>query len=251
MHAGLLAVVCGLIAVVRRGSWTGWLRTAGWGAIVYGLPGAVVAGASGRVAGLTEELVFLLLPVVVVFAVAQTGGFGAGEDQRRLLGPALAGIAGAALLVPFTLPASLAGDGWLAALVVSVGLSGWAAVQLHGWLRGRGLWAASAAVAAGWALLAAVGPGWRLVGQAGARDWGTEAAEALLLDGPTLVLGVWCVRELAPIRYSARALLVLLIAIAESAAAAQPRVTWTMAAGAALMVAGAGWLLRDGGQAAE
>ncbi len=256
LHGFLLAAVLGVTVLVRQGHVHRMVReerglrlprVAGLGALTFAVPGAVVAGASGRVAGLTEELVFLLLPVAVVFVASQSAGFGAGEDTGRLLGPALAGLAGAALLVPFTLPASVVGDFWLAGLVLAVVLAGCAAVRLHAEIGGMGVLRASVAIAAAGALVAAAGRGWGSMDGLGARDWGLEAAKALLLDGPVLLSSVWCVRELTPVRFSARVLVVLLVAIAESFAAAQPRGTWTMAAGAALMAGGAGWLLREGG----
>ena len=250
LHHAWIALVLGGWAAFRRVTLLEWARV-GWhvalgGALVIAGPATLITWAGGQVPGLTEEFVFLLTPVVVIFVVAQRSGFGDGEDSRRLLGPALAGIAGAALLMPFRFPASTAGTGWLLGLVLVVGLSSAAAIWLHDSLRRVKLLPAFAMIALASTCVFSLAPGWGWVGGLSAAEWIVEIAKALLLDGPLLVLGVWLLREMAPVRYSARVLVILLIAIVESFVAARPTLTWTMVLGAGLMVLGAGWLLRKG-----
>ena len=247
VHNLLLASVFGGLALrtgLARGAWG---RIAGWLALLLALPELVVAGASGSVSGLSQALVFTLIPAVVVFVVAQQrAGFGAEDNARNLLLPALAGVAGAALVLPFTTPSSVYGNLWLAGLVVSAVLAGVAAVRLFTLLQGIGLWSA-AAVATG---VAALGAGLLETPQAhglsvlNARAWAVEAALALLADGPLIALTVWLLREVPPIRFSARYSLVLLVTILESAVLLRPTLSWTLAAGLMLMAASAWALLR-------
>jgi hypothetical protein len=87
---------------------------------MFALPEIVLAGASAHVTQSTEVLVFMLVPAVVVFWLGQqSAAFGADGGSLRGLVPALSGLGGAALILPFSLPSSWMGRLWLAALVVS------------------------------------------------------------------------------------------------------------------------------------
>jgi hypothetical protein len=62
------------------------------------------------------------------------------------------------------------------------------------------------------------------------------------------LLTVWLLREMPPVRFSARWLLVVLVMIVESYALERPALTWTAALGVALVAGGALGLLRADSQ---
>ena len=127
-----------------------------WSVLMASLPAVAVLYAGEHLSPLTEALVFALTPVLVVFFVSQRAvGFGARESPLRLLAPALAGVAGAALLLPFNLPSSGAGRAWLVALFVTAAASAWAAIQLHQRLAGIPVLRAAAIFSASIVLLSA------------------------------------------------------------------------------------------------
>jgi hypothetical protein len=171
---------------------------------------------------------------------------GSRGDSRGLLGPALAGVCGAVLLLPFTMPGSVAGRVWLGALVGAAVLTGVAAVQLHKLLRGIPLIAAaviaSGVIAGCDAVLARAS--WSALGTLDARGWLVEGAIALGFEGPVLLLGIWLLRELRPVAFATRYLWILLAAVLESYVLMRPSANWIMGLGALLMAGSAVWLLR-------
>ncbi len=250
-HFGLISLALVAYWLARRGSGFPLMRSSllltTFGAAVWIVPDAVISGAGGHVTGLTEALVFTLVPVVVVFAVAQqTEQFGVGDDPRGLLGPALGGVCGAALLFPFTTPTTVAGRLWLAGLVGSAVLAGLAAVWLHAAVRKVPVAAAAALVSAGIAGVSGVcsfRDGGLLRGLSG-REVLVELLVTAVFDGPLLLLGVWLLRELRPVAFGTRYLLILLVTVAESYTLMRPAASWPMALGALMMAGSSTWLLR-------
>lgn len=251
VHLGLLALLLWVGSVGRneaRASRGTLLRVALWGATLLAVPQVAIAGAGGRVSSLSEVLVFALVPAFVVFAVAQRAtGFGPVESPLRSLSPALAGLGGLALLVPFTLPVGPAGAAWLCVLIGAAGLSGVAAVRLHGLLAGGALLRHAAVVGAAGAALGGV---CSRLGDNGPADWsaamvGTEAARCLLVDAPVLMLTVWLLREMPPVRFAAHYLLIPLVTVVEGFLLVRPQWSWTIAAGFLLLAAGCAGLLRS------
>ena len=249
VHDGLLAVVFAVVGLrnkvaADRSRWGGLAL----GAIaVFGLPQILFAAAGGHVAGTTEMLVFLAVPAVVVFVVAQrTDTRGTIENPLRPLGPALAGLGGAVLMLPFDWPPSVVGRAWLLAIVASSVLAGFAAVKLHGLLQGEGDMR-SAAVMFGASGLVTAAFCW--IDMGGAIVWDStaallEVARILVVEGPILLLTVWLMREMAPVRFSARTMGVPLVMVAEGYVIEHPQVGWTTALGILLMAVGAVGLLR-------
>ena len=251
--------------VLLFGVWVGWclvrrpggiklLRKTWWqvallAATVFVVPNAIIEGAGGTVDGLSEALVFTLAPVGVVFAVAQQSfEFGMQSDPRRLLGPALAGVFGAALLIPFTMPPSVAGKLWLAALVASAVGAGLAAVRLHGLLQGVPV-AAAAALTSG--VIAGVGLGFSHRHGAALVALGAdhralllETLQTLWLDAPLLLLSLWMTRDLPPLAVVTRYPLVLLVTIVESYFLMHGTGSLVMLAGGLLVAVSVVWLLR-------
>ena len=86
-------------------------------------------------------------------------------------------------------------------------------------------------------------------GGVGVGDWdagmvATEAARCLLVDGPVLLLTVWLLREMTPVRFAARYLVVPLVTIVEGFLLVRPAWNWTMGAGFVLLAGGCAGLLR-------
>jgi drug/metabolite transporter (DMT)-like permease len=191
--------------------------------------------------------VFLLVPVVVVFVVSQQGStFGSDDHALRFLAPALAGLLGAILTVPYYLPASLAGRLWFAGIVASAVLAGFAAVRLHRLLQGVGVWSGAAVVFGSASVVALAfcwidwsgNPGWD------ARLFAGEVARVAAVEAPLLLLTVWLMREMQPIRFSSRVLFVPLVMIVEGYIIERPSLDWTTVLGVVLLACGAVGLLR-------
>ena len=72
------------------------------------------------------------------------------------------------------------------------------------------------------------------------------AGHMLVLDAPAMLLTAWLLRELAPVRFSSRFLLAVLVAVGESFALARPGLSWTIGLGALLLAGGGLALLREG-----
>jgi len=249
VHDALLACGFAVLGLWRRapgGSQAG--RLAGWGILLFGVPQVLVAAAGGHVDGLTELLAGLLVPVVVVVVVAErSGSFGQNDNPLRLLVPALAGLGGAVLALPFYLPSSGVGRAWLAALVVAAVAAGVAAVRLHAMLQGVGtlrgaavLFGSVGAVALGFCWVDwSVTPVWDGVAA------GFEVLRLVVVEAPILLLTVWLLREMRPVRFAARPLLVLFAMVVESYIAVRPSLGWTTGLGVALMLGGGLGLLMD------
>ena len=251
IHDGVLAVVVGGLSLrnhrgVRR-HWRFWVKLAIAGMAIFAVPQTLIGAAGGHVSGTTELLVFLLVPAVVVFVVAQqTDNLGSAESNLQYLTPALAGWFGAVLMFPFDWPPSTDGRIWLAAMVGSAVLAGFAAVRLHRMLQGVGGLRAAAVMFGATALAAAAfcwvdwggNPGWN----SSAAMW--EAMRLVVVEAPIMLITVWLLREMKPIQLSARVLVVPLVMIAEGYLLERPPINWTTALGVVLLAIGAVGLLR-------
>ena len=244
VHDGLLAVAFSLVS--RKSTVPVW-TLAGLGIALFGVPQVLFAAAGGHVDGFTELLVTLLGPVIVVVVSAQRReAFGPEDSPLRLLAPAVVGIGGAVLVLPFYLPASRVGQLWLAVMVLAAVAAGVAAVRIHTLLQGVDVLRAAALVF-GAVSVVALGFCWvdgrvTLVWDAGAAVF--ELLRLVVVEGPILLLTVWLLREMKPERFAARPLLVVLVMIVESFIVEHPTVGWTMVVGVLLIGGGAWGLLR-------
>ena len=218
----------------------------GWSVLLTALPTVAIVHASEHISPLTETLVFTLVPVFVVFFASQSAiGFGAGESPLRLLTPALAGVAGAALLLPSHIPMSRVGQTWLGMLLAMAAVSAWAAIQMHRRLTDVPILMAAAAFSGSIFLLSAP----FCLSQAGQSPaWGAPAVEIevlrdVLFDGPVTLLTVWLLRELSPVAFSSRYVLVLAVGIGEGYLLLRPQTGWTTGLGMLLLVSSGAWLL--------
>lgn len=250
LRSGLLAILFWVLDR-RRHSSSPWVPAGtlaslfAWFVLMAALPTVMIVHAGEHLSPLTETLVFALTPVLVVFFVAQrAAGFGVQESPLRLLAPALAGLAGAALLLPFHLPSSGAGQAWLLALLVTAAASAWAAVQLHRQLAGVPVLRAAAIFSASIVLLAAPLSFGQTPHAASALK--IEVLHALLFDGPVTLLTIWLLRELSLIAFSSRYLLGIAVTIVEGYLLLRPETSWTTGLGLLLLLSSGAWLLVAG-----
>ena len=216
-----------------------------------GLPAVAVLSATNHVSQLTETFVFTLVPVFVVFFTSQSAAsFGAQESPLGLLVPALAGVAGAAFLLPTHIPDSEIGQAWLMGLLIAAAASAGAAVRLHKRLAGVPVLSAATLLSASIVLFAAP----LCFVQAGQiSSWSASAIKvelqrSLIFDGPVTLLSVWLLRELAPVAFSSRYLLGIAITVAEGYLMLRPETTWTTGFGLLLLLASGAWLLLPNSQ---
>ncbi len=211
-------------------------------ALLFFVPSALTLLAGGRLSSTTIVLVYTLVPAATVFFAAQV----AQRDFLGLLGPALAGIAGAALILPFALPSSSAGILWLAAIVLSALAAAFAGLRLHTLLHETSI-VSSAALAASACALGALP---LIASQHSTRPllpWPqTVLTDGIQfgIQGAILLLTVRLLRDTDPVAFSTRFLLIPLVTIAEGYLLLHPRLTWTLVAGAALLAGGSALLLR-------
>jgi hypothetical protein len=244
---GLLGL-CGFLVAgrgaLKRDMWrrTGCLAAAAVG--LFGVPMLLLAYVEGGVGETTRSALFAMVPVIVVLAVAAGDGTG-GEERgaRRFLIPALAGLAGLLLLLPFNFSGSVRGRVMLGVVAGVVVLVGVCSVWLYRLLRGVALWETIAVAGLSNAVF--------LLGCSGLREdvvwrWGGLASVvsvASLADATEVVLIVWLLREMSPIRFSARFLVIPLVTILESYVLVRPEFTVRMLSGTGLLAVGAGVLL--------
>jgi hypothetical protein len=157
--------------------------------------------------------------------------------------PALAGLGGLLLLLPLDFSGSVRGWVMLAVVCAAVVGVGLASVWLYRLLPGFGL--ADAVAVVGFAnavfllVLSCVHETvvWRWSGMA------SVVSITSLVDVVEVLLIVWLLREMPPIRFAARYHVIPLLTILESFVLMRPEWTIRMGFGTALLAAGAGTLL--------
>jgi drug/metabolite transporter (DMT)-like permease len=241
---GMRYAVIGLVALLLGGR-RGWSRGQGLDLGVmsvgfFGVPVAVMEWAQGSVSETSRSALFAMVPVVVVMATA------AGDEERgvrRFLVPALAGLGGLLLLLPMSFSGTILGRLMLGVVCAAVILVGLSSVWLYRLLRGVALAQAVAAIClanAVFLLVCSVVRGDYVLRWSGLAS---VISTASLVDVVEVVLIVWLLREMPPVRFAARYLLIPLLTILESYALIRPEVTVRIACGTVLLAAGVGMLL--------
>jgi drug/metabolite transporter (DMT)-like permease len=210
----------------------------------FGVPMVVAEYARGSVPAISRSALFALVPVVVVMTVASGESAGREERGARLfLMPALAGLGGLLLLLPLGFSSSARGWMMLAFVCAAVVLVGLASVWLYRLLRGVALADAIAVVGLANAAFLLISSAvreevvWRGNGLA------SVMSIASLVDLVEVLLIVWLLREMLPIRFAARYLVIPLLTVLESYVVMRPEWTVRMGFGTALLAAGGGMLL--------
>jgi hypothetical protein len=236
--AGLLFAGRGMCSQAR---WREYVRLGTATVGFFGVPIVVAEYARGSVPAISRSALFALVPVVVVMAVASDGSEERGA--RLFLMPALAGLGGLLLLLPLSFSRSVRGWMMLALVCAAVVLVGLASVWMHRSLRGVGFAAAIALVGVANAVFLLVWSAvreevvWRGNGLA------SVVSIASLADVVEVLLIVWLLREMMPIRFASRYLVIPLVTVLESYVVMPPEWTVRMGFGTALLAAGGGVLL--------
>jgi drug/metabolite transporter (DMT)-like permease len=248
---GVLLGVIGLTALLFAGRkvWSRsrdlrYERLAAAAVGFFGVPIVVAEYARGSVPAMSRSALFALVPVVVVMAVA-SGESGEREERsaRLFLMPALAGLGGLLLLLPLAFSSSAHGWMMLAVVCAAVVLVGLSSVWLYRLLRGFTLADAIAVVGLANAVFLLVWSAvreevvWRGDGLA------SVMSIASLADVIEVLLIAWLLREMPPIRFAARYLVIPLLTVLESYVVMRPDWTVRMGFGTALLAAGGGMLL--------
>jgi hypothetical protein len=185
-----------------------------------------------------------MVPVVVLLVVAASNKAEREESgARQLLVPALTGLGGLLLLLPLDFSGSVRGFLMLALVCAAVVLAGVASVWLYRLLRWFRPVEAIAIVGLGNAIFLL---GWSVIGEDVVWRWGgliSIVSTSSLVDVVEVVLIVWLLREMPPVRFAARYLVIPLLTILESYAVMRPEWTVRMGFGTLLLAAGAGALL--------
>jgi drug/metabolite transporter (DMT)-like permease len=166
----------------------------------------------------------------------------AGEETgvRRFFAPALAAFGGALLLLSFSFPVSVRGRTIFAALLVVIVLVGFASVWIYRLLQEFGTMEAFAIVCFSNAVfLAACG---LFYGESWSRSLSLISISSLWYLAE-LILLVWLLREMTPVRLAARYLVVPLFVVLEGLVILRPIFTVRMGAGLILLMGGVGYIL--------
>ena len=225
---------------LREREWV-LLRLAALSVMLLGVPAAASEWAQGGVPDVSQSALFALVPFVVVM-VAMGRETVAGEEfgVRRFFAPALAAFGGALFLLSFNFPVSVRGRTMFAVLLLAVVAVGFASAWIYRLLRGFGMMEALAVVGLSNAVFLAAcnlfsGGSW-----SGVLSLISISSLCYLLE---LVLLVWLLREMSPVRLAARYLVVPLLAVLEGVAILRPAFTVRMGAGLVLLVGGTGYIL--------
>ncbi len=247
----LIFGVIGIIAFLMAGG-KGWsrnqrlryVRLGAAAAGLFGVPAVVAEYARSSVPSISRSALFAAVPVVVVLGVAAGDPTGREEHgARQFLIPALAGWGGLLLLLPLQFSASVRGWVMLAIVFAAVVVAGLASVWLYRLLRGLAFAESVAVVGIANAVFLLV---WGAVG--GNILWrGSSLVSVVsissLVDVVEVLLIVWLLREMSPVRFSARYLVISLLLVLESYVVMRPEWTVRMGFGTALLAVGAGVLL--------
>jgi drug/metabolite transporter (DMT)-like permease len=215
MHYAVIAILAAAVAATRRRGTQSprpWGRLALSGVLLLGLPVALIDASHGILSGTTSAACFALLPVVVVILAPYAGD---SEIQPSMV-PALAGVAGAVILLPVSAPGTWPNAAWNAALFVSVVFAAFATLELYRLLPRFHLAEALAAIGCANALFfAAIALARHRTAGLGPQALAGNAATALAFDLPLLLLLLWLLRAVSPTRFAARYLLVPLFTALE------------------------------------
>ncbi len=157
----------------------------------------------------TSVALYALVPLCVVVATA-------GEESSRVSTmPALAGLAGALLLLSWRMPSTYRDTIGFAAVLLAVLLTAAGSVWMHTLIHRKNL--GCALLIAAWTnvvIFGAVGlsRGDRFDGWPGVK---VELLRALMIDLPQVFLLIWLVRDVAPQKFATRFFLVPLVTVVE------------------------------------
>ncbi len=245
IHYALIGCV-GIGFASKAGGWKRYERRRvllliATGLCLFAAPAAALEIAAGKVPEFTSAAIFCAVPLITVLAANAFGG----EELRaqNLIVPALAGLAGAALLFPVGNPGSLRRWLFLGLVVCSCVVVAVASVSMYRLMQGLRVAVAVSMIGTSAAFVLGVyglSIGWP------AMDGSAVAGELLrgaALDLPDVWLVVWLMREMTPARLSARFLLVPLVTVVEGYAVERGALDWRVVLAMGLLCTGGVLLL--------
>jgi hypothetical protein len=239
--AGLLFAGRGMCSQAR---WREYVRLGTATVGFFGVPIVVAEYARGSVPAISRSALYALVPVVVVMAVASSESGEREERGARLfLMPALAGLGGLLLLLPLSFSRSARGWMMLALVCAAVVLVGLASVWMYRSLREFAFANAIAVVGLPNAVFLLVWCAFREEVMWRGNGLASVLSIASLADVVEVLLIVWLLREMMPIRFASRYLVIPLATVLESYVVMPPEWTVRMGFGTALLAAGGGVLL--------
>jgi drug/metabolite transporter (DMT)-like permease len=225
------------------GSRLPWVRLAVVGVGFWGVPACLIHWAGTGIPSIVISAAFALLPAVVVLVTTSGGAVGDKGEGWGSFAPGLAAFGGVLLLLPVGLPSSVRGQLMLAVAFVAVILVAISGVWMHRLMQGVAIAETIVIVCfANAAFLMICG----LVGRDFAGGWSGLTVMLSLstyVDLIQMILVFWLLREMPPVRFATRYLVIPLLTIVEGYVALQPDVTARMVVGAALLIGGAAWIL--------
>ncbi len=238
-----------------------WAKLALASIALLAVPALLLEATSGVVTQPMSECLFALVPVAVVVLAPYVGLAGPSDadalhseswrETSHLLLPALVGLAGALLLLSFSLPGSLREAGFDSIVMAGVAAVAVASISMYRLLGGFSLLEASVVYCAANALVFAAflavatiwggGMGW--AEDLGGKAVATELAKAIFFELPQVLLLLWLLRAVPPARFAARYLVVPLMLSFESISVVRPTLTVRLVCGIVLIAAGVWRLL--------
>lgn len=224
---------------------------------LFGIPAALIESARSGVSEATIAASFALLPVLIVLLVPHFDLRERVDSATSLLSPALIGLAGILLLLPFALPASLREARLYAVVVIAVLVAASASVWMYRLLFEVSVIEATVicSVANATILLAFALARIAINGTSWAAEWSwnalsVEVLKAVCLDMPQVILLLWLMRDVEPERLAARVLVIPLLTVLEGYALLRPEVSLRSVVGAVLLLFGS-WRLLSGSERDE
>jgi hypothetical protein len=222
-----------------------WARLALASILLLGVPATLAQFTLGGVSEVTIAVLFTMIPVAVVVIVscADSARAESSGATTPLLAPALAGLGGALLLLPFTTPTSWHTFGLVAIVLLAVLIAAAACVWLYRLLRSFTTVEAAAICSLANALfflavflVSNVTTNVEVLSALSRQTLVLEIATALLFDLPQILLLLWLMRDLTPERFAARFLVIPLLTVFEGFALLHPEPTPRDIFGALLMI---------------
>jgi drug/metabolite transporter (DMT)-like permease len=231
---------CKLRSSASRGSWVK-LGVSGIGFL--GGPTYLIQVAGSGVSSIETSAIFALLPAVVVLVVvigwdARREGVG-----REFLVPALVGFGGVLLLLPVEVPGSVRAQLMMVVIFVAAVLVAISGVWLHRLMQGITITEAVVIVCFANAVFLSVcglASGDFVGGLSNLRTMFSLSACVELIQ---IILVFWLLREISPVRFAARYLVIPLLTIVEGLFLLRPQVTVRMVVGISLLIGGIAWIL--------
>jgi drug/metabolite transporter (DMT)-like permease len=247
LRQSLLHAIIGLIALALSARSSPQkiptLQLALTGILFFGVPVIAIDLVTGSISAVSRSALFALVPVVVILTIASGDPYEPGESAaRNHLIPALTALSGLFLLLTLNLSTTPHGTLMIAVLLTAIILAGVSAVWLHRMLQHITFPRAIAIIClsnAAFLLLCSL-PAKALLNP---HNLASTASPTSLIDTAEILLLLWLLRAMPPVRFAARYLLIPLLTVAEGFLLVRPLFSLRIAAGTLLLVAGTALLL--------